>query len=216
MTLKINNRLKRFHQRIKGMRSEKRRKAYSADITYLSAKEAGFDFLRDSLCNTYEDRVHRPFNYAIIDEADSILIDEARIPLVIAGASDTHMSDIFYLATIARKLEADVDFEFDDTARNVYLTDSGLKRVEKLLDCDNLYSSENNDLLTRLNCAMHAEFLLNRDIDYIVRRDRIELVDEFTGRVADNRRWPDGLQAALEAKENIISQTQGKIVNTHL
>jgi len=197
-----------------GMSSAKRRKAYAADITYLSAREAGFDFLRDSLCDNNEDRVHRLFNYAIIDEADSILIDEARIPLVIAGVSDTQISDTYRMARIARELEINSDLEPDESARNIYLTDYGLKRVEKLLNCENLHAPENIDILTRLNCAIHAEFLLSCDVDYIVRDNKIELVDEFTGRVADKRRWPDGLQAALEAKENIAIHTQGKILNS--
>jgi preprotein translocase subunit SecA len=197
-----------------GMSSRQRRKAYSADITYLSAKESGFDFLRDSLCDNIKDRVHRPFNYAIIDEADSILIDEARIPLIIAGNSDTHISDTYYFASIVKGLEINSDLELDESARNIYFTDCGLKRVEKVLNCENLHAPENVDVLTRLNCAIHAEFLLSRDVDYIVRNDKIELVDEFTGRVADKRRWPDGLQAALEAKENIAIHAQGKILNS--
>jgi preprotein translocase subunit SecA len=197
-----------------GMNSRQRRNAYSADITYLSAKEAGFDFLRDSLCHNLEERVQRPFNYAIIDEADSILIDEARIPLVIAGTSDACLSETCHLAAIARELEIAVDLELDESARNVYFTDSGLKRVEKKLDCNNLHAPENITVLTRLNCAIHAEFLLSRDVDYIVRHNKIELVDEFTGRIADKRRWPDGLQEALEAKENIAVRAGGKMLNS--
>jgi preprotein translocase subunit SecA len=197
-----------------GMSNKERRKAYSKDITYLSAKEAGFDFLRDSLCDNIKDRVHRLFNYAIIDEADSILIDEARIPLVIAEDSGTHISDTNYFASIVKGLRINSDIEFDESARNVYLTDSGLKHVEKVLNCENLHTPENIDILTRLNCAIHAEFLLSLDVDYIVRNNKIELVDEFTGRVADKRRWPDGVQAALEAKENITVHAQGKILNS--
>jgi len=197
-----------------GMSISERQKAYWTDITYLSAKEAGFDFLRDSLCYHKEDIVHRSFNFAIIDEADSILIDEARIPLVIAGISDDHDSNIYYIAQIARKLKKDIDFEFDEYARNIYLTDTGLQYAEKLLNCENLHDAENLNILTRLNCAIHAEFLLHNNIDYIIRNRRIELVDEFTGRVADNRRWPDGLQAAIEAKENIAIQSQGNILNS--
>jgi preprotein translocase subunit SecA len=197
-----------------GMSIAERQRAYSADLTYLTAKEAGFDFLRDSLCAQPEERVQRPFNFAIIDEADSILIDEVRIPLVIAGASDDHIPATYRLAIIARQLEYGNDVEFDDAARNVYLTDAGLERVEKLLHCDNLYAANNTDVLTRFNCALHAEFLLQRDVDYIVRHGKIELVDEFTGRIADKRRWPDGLQAALEVKENIPIQTQGTILNS--
>ena len=197
-----------------GMRIEDRQKAYRADITYLTAKESGFDFLRDSLCYSYENIVHRAFHYAIIDEADSILIDEARIPLIIAEASDDALASTYRMARIARQLIEKSDFEFDEYARNIHLTDNGLKRAEGLLNCHNLYDKENIELLTRLNCAIHAEYLLRRDVDYIVRNDKIDLVDEFTGRVADKRRWPDGLQAALEAKENIVIQSKGSILNS--
>ena len=197
-----------------GMNISERQDAYAADITYLTAKEAGFDYLRDSLCYEKDKRVHRLFNFAIIDEADSILIDEARIPLVIAGASDEYLADIYYMAGIARNLEKHIDFEFDEYARNIHLTNFGMDHVEKLLKCANLYKPENYDILTRLNCALHAEFLLHKDIDYIIRNGKIELVDDFTGRVADKRRWPDGLQAAIEAKENIDIQSKGNILNS--
>ncbi|MBN2089269.1 accessory Sec system translocase SecA2, partial [candidate division KSB1 bacterium] len=197
-----------------GMSIEDRQKAYRSDITYLTAKEAGFDFLRDSLCYDLANMVHRDFYYAIIDEADSILIDEARVPLIIAGASDEFVTDTFRMAQIARGLQENIDFQFDEYARNIFLSDQGLKRVENLLNCSNLYDDENFGMLIRLNCAIHAEYLLHRDIDYIVRNDKVELVDEFTGRIADKRRWPDGLQAAIEAKENIAVQSKGNILNS--
>jgi preprotein translocase subunit SecA len=197
-----------------GMSLSDRRKAYSADITYLTAREAGFDFLRDGLSYNCDDLVQRNLHFAIIDEADSILIDEARIPLVIASASDDYIKNTFRMAEIARRLEKNADLEFDEYSRNFYFTDTGLKRIESILNCDNLYDPKNIHLLTQLNCAVHAEFLFQKDIDYIVRNNQIELVDEFTGRVADKRRWPDGLQAALEAKESINIQSKGKILNS--
>jgi preprotein translocase subunit SecA len=197
-----------------GMSVEDRQKAYISDITYLTAKESGFDFLRDSLCYSQVNIVHRDFHYAIIDEADSILIDEARVPLIIAGASEDFVADTFRMAQIARELRENIDFQFDEYARNIFLTDQGLKQVENLLNCGNLYDDENIETLTRLNCATHAEYLLHRDIDYIVRNEKVELVDEFTGRIADKRRWPDGLQAAIEAKENIAIQSKGNILNS--
>ncbi len=197
-----------------GMSVENRQKAYRSDITYLTAKESGFDFLRDSLCYEQKNIVHRDFHYCIIDEADSILIDEARVPLIIAGASDDFVSDSFHMAQIARGLQEKIDFQFDEYARNIFLTDQGSKRVENLLSCGSLYDDENIEMLTRLNCAIHAEYLLQRDIDYIIRNEKVELVDEFTGRVADKRRWPDGLQAAIEAKENIAVQSKGNILNS--
>ena len=197
-----------------GMSISRRQKAYGADITYLSAKEAGFDYLRDSLCYDQNNIVHRPLNFAIIDEADSILIDEARIPLVIAGSDNSKISALHQYTKIAQKLEKDIHYEFDEYARNINITDKGQRAVEKELKCGNLYADKNLDKLTGLNCALHAEYLLQRDVDYIVRNNKIELVDEYTGRVADKRRWPDGLQAAIEAKENINIQTRGKILNS--
>ena len=197
-----------------GMSVGDRQKAYGSDITYLTAKESGFDFLRDSLCYSQANIVHRNFHYAIIDEADSILIDEARVPLIIAGASDDFVADPFRMAQVARGMQENIDFQFDEYARNIFLTDQGLKQVESLLSCSNLYDDENIESLTRLNCAIHAEYLLHRDIDYIIRDEKVELVDEFTGRVADKRRWPDGLQAAIEAKENIAVQSKGNILNS--
>ena len=196
-----------------GMTIRERQSAYNADVTYLTAKEAGFDYLRDSLCYTPTDIVHRPLHFAIIDEADSILIDEARIPLVIAGSVDEILADSYLMADVARRLEQDVDFLYDEYARNIHLTDRGQQLAEKLLRCDNLYAEKSLDTITRLHNALHAEYLLRVDIDYIVRDGKIELVDEFTGRVADRRRWPDGLQAALEAKENIDIQSKGHILN---
>lgn len=191
-----------------------RRDAYAADITYLTAKEAGFDYLRDCLCRAPEDRVHRPFNFAIVDEADSILVDEARIPLVIAADRGGGARDERRFAEVAEQLEPGVDVGFGEGGRNVYLTEAGLERAEAILGCDDLYAADAIDTLTRLSCALHAEFLLRRDVDYIVRSGAIELVDEFTGRVADRRRWPDGLQAALEAKERISVRTRGTTLNS--
>jgi len=196
-----------------GMATEDRQKAYGADITYLTAKEAGFDYLRDTLCYLEKNRVHRPFHFAIVDEADSIMIDEARIPLVIAGASDEYVAHVNALPHIVRRLSQDVDYEFDEYARNIRLTDDGLVHVEKALDCDNLYDTNNTELLTQVNCALQAEYLLQINRDYIVRNGKVELVDEFTGRVADRRRWPDGLQAAIEAKEGLEIQSKGSVLN---
>lgn len=197
-----------------GMSHVERKKAYAADITYSTAKEAGFDYLRDHLCYKTEDLVHRDFHFAIVDEADSILIDEARIPLVIAGSTERPKADPGNLAQMAKGLKEGIDFETDEGKRNIYLTPSGLRRIENLLGCKNLHAPENLDLLTKLNQALHAEFLLHRDIDYIVRRGRIEIVDEFTGRVVEDRHWPDGLQAAVEAKEKLRLGSGGSILGS--
>jgi len=194
-----------------GMSPHERRRAYACDVTYVTAKEAGFDYLRDHLCMAREDLVHRPFHFAIVDEADSILIDEARVPLVIAGSVEARRLDPYRAAEIVRSLDARRDFETDEFARNVHFTDSGLDRLESQLSCGDLHAPENLELLTELSLALHAEALLQREVDYIVREGQIELVDEFTGRVAENRRWPDGLQAAVEAKEGVSLRPQGTI-----
>jgi preprotein translocase subunit SecA len=197
-----------------GMSTAKRKKAYAADITYCTAKEAGFDFLRDQLCYHKEDLVHRDFFLAIVDEADSILIDEARVPLVIAGCTGPPGADSILLAEMVKSLREGFDFETDEGKRNVHLTDLGLKRIENILGCSNLHALENLDLLTKVNQALHAEYLLHRDIDYIVRQGKVEIVDEFTGRVVHDRHWPDGLQAAVESKEKIRRGSEGSILGS--
>ena len=198
-----------------GMSLAEKKQAYSADITYVTAKEAGFDYLRDSIAMTAGDTVQRAFHYVIVDEADSLLLDEARVPLVIAGeAAAATGNDGTRFADVAKQLHPEEHFVFDEFKRNVYLTETGSEKVETLLNCGNLYESRNSSLLTSLNCALHADALLKRDIDYIVRDGKIELIDEYTGRVAENRHLPDGLQAALEAKEGLSSKAGGRILGT--
>ncbi len=197
-----------------GMTIKERQVAYNADITYLTAKEAGFDFLRDQRCQKKEDIVHRPFHFTIVDEADSILLDEARIPLVIAGEMPVSRADPYQLAQLVRNLEKDTGYYFDQYSRDVNYTDAGLDHLEKQLGCKNLHALENIQLLSALNLALQAELLLHRDIDYIVREGKVELVDEFTGRVAEKRRWPYGLQTAIEAKEGLEVQPEGTILGS--
>ncbi|MCW5967515.1 MAG: accessory Sec system translocase SecA2 [Blastocatellales bacterium] len=197
-----------------GMSVEARRAAYASSITYATAKEAGFDLLRGELARRIEDLVHREFHYAIVDEADSIFIDEARVPLVIAGEMPTLEAGPERIAGAVAALEAGVDWETDDVGRNVFLTDRGVNRVEADLGCGDLHAAANGQLLTEVHQALHARVLLRRDVDYLVRDGRIELVDEFTGRVVDDRRWPDGLQAAIEAKEHLAIQPGGRILGS--
>ena len=197
-----------------GMAEGARQAAYGADVTYATAKEAGFDFLRMHLARHPGRLVHRPFNYAIVDEADSILIDEARVPLVIAGDRPSSETSPYRIAGTVSALEEGKDWETDENKRNVFLTDRGFDRIEEVLGCGDLHRDENYILLTEINQALHARILLKRDVDYIVRDDRIEIVDEFTGRVVDDRRWPDGLQAALEAKEDLPIQPGGRILGS--
>jgi preprotein translocase subunit SecA len=197
-----------------GMPVTGRRMAYACDVTYVTAKEAGFDLLRDGLCLDPGDRVHRPFHYVIVDEADSILIDEARVPLVIAGAAGDEATGLGRLARLACELRADADFDTDEYSRNINLTEEGTHRVERELGVGNLFAEENLELLAAVRNAMHAEVLLDRDVDYIVRNGRVELVDELTGRVVDDRQWPDGLQAAIETKEGLDQQPEGRILGS--
>jgi preprotein translocase subunit SecA len=190
-----------------------RRRAYAADVTYGTAKEAGFDYLRDGLALERAGLVHRPFHFAIVDEADSILIDEARIPLVIAGETGGAAAGLERIAAVVRALRPG-DFDTDEYGHNIALTEAGTARVETLLDCGPLFSTENLTLHAHLRNALHAEHLLRREVDYIVREGKVELVDDFTGRVADRRRWPDGLHGAIEAKEGVRQQPEGRILGS--
>ncbi len=168
----------------------------------------------DQIAYDRDSLVHRRFNFALVDEADSILIAEALIPLVISGAEDRKTWDTKRVASIVKALIPDWDFETDGEHRNVFLTDGGIERIESMLGSGSLYSSGNRSLLEAIYCALHAQALLRRDVDYIVRRGRIEIVDEYTGRVVDKRHWPDGLQAAVEAKEGLSRKTQGRILGS--
>jgi preprotein translocase subunit SecA len=197
-----------------GMSRLERREAYLADVTYLTAKEAGFDFLRDGLAYDVTELVQRSFWAAVVDEADSILIDEARVPLVIAGMIAGEPGGEKAMRAIVQQLRPGRDYAVDEYGRNVYLTEDGSHRAEKLLDNDDLYAPANLHILTELNLALHAEALMRRDVDYIVRDGRIEVVDDFTGRVVKDRQWPHGLQTAIEAKEGLDSSTAGRILGS--
>ena len=191
---------------------EQRRRAYACDVTYATAKQAGFDYLRDQLALDRAERVHRPFHLAIVDEADSLLIDEARVPLVLAGGSGPLPVDPQRMAALARRFEREREFELDEHGRNVLLTERGVERAERELGIDNLHDAARRHELTALNLALHAEVLLRRDVDYLVRDGRIEVVDEFTGRVVPDRRWPNGLHPALEAKEGLEVRPEGTVL----
>ncbi len=197
-----------------GMGPEERRKSYACDVTYATPNEVGFDYLRDSLALKPEELVQRGFEAALLDEVDSILIDEARIPLVIAGGAAAPRELARRIAQVARQLHRYSDFHADEHGRNVLLTDAGASRVEAALGCGNLYEEHNLSLFTAVSDALHAEALLRRDVDYVVRDGGIEIVDEFKGRIADRRRWPAGLQTALEAKEGVELRAQGRILGS--
>jgi len=197
-----------------GMTPAERRCAYLADVTYVTAKEAGFDHLRDLLAMDRGALVHRPFSYALVDEADSLLIDEARVPLVIAGCVECETSSAPRLAALISALTPGLHFDVDEYGRDVELTEAGVEEIERAWHVGSLHDAEHYRLLTDVNCALHARVLLRRDVDYIVRDGRIGVIDEFTGRVVADRHWPDGLQAALEAKEGIERQPDGRILGS--
>ncbi len=188
-----------------------RQRAYACDVTYLTAKEGGFDHLRDGLALEPGDRAQREYHFALVDEADSILIDEARIPLVIAGDTGDALAGPERLAALVRGLVPGRDYDTDEHAHNIALTEAGTARVEAVLGAS-LHAAENVSLHAQLRHALHAEHLLKRDVDYIVRGGKVELVDESTGRVADKRHWPDGLHAAVEAKEGLRLTSEGRIL----
>ncbi|GIF03181.1 accessory Sec system translocase SecA2 [Actinoplanes siamensis] len=193
---------------------QERREAYSADVTYVSVSEAGFDYLRDQLVTDVADRVQRELATAIVDEADSILIDEARVPMVLAGSTATESDPVHEAAELVKNLRNGKDYEVAEDGRSVAFTEAGLKNIEEQLGGVDLYADDQVEHLSAVNVALHAHALLRRDVDYIVRNGTVELIDEMRGRVAQRRRWPDGLQAAVEAKEGLSATAEGEVLNT--
>ena len=185
------------------MNDADRKLAYEADILYATNNELGFDYLRDNMKFRYEDYVQRPLNFAIIDECDSILIDEARTPLIISGGSE-NSSNLYETAQRAvTNLERNVDYELDEKERSVMLTEAGHDKIEKRLNVHNLYAIENINLLHHISQALKANIIFKRDFDYVVRDGEVLIVDEFTGRILSGRRYSDGLHQAIEAKEEV-------------
>ncbi len=180
-----------------------RQKAYRCDVTYGTNNEFGFDYLRDNMVEHKSLRVQRELYYAIVDEVDSILIDEARTPLIISGSTDESTKKYYLINKIIPSLKEGVDYEVNEKDRNALLTEEGVKHVERLLKIDNLYDSRNIELVHHVNQALKAHTLFKRDIDYIVKDGQVIIVDEFTGRLMPGRRYSDGLHQALEAKENV-------------
>ena len=185
-----------------------RRAAYYADITYGTNNEFGFDYLRDNMKYDRAQMVQRPFNFAIVDEVDSILIDEARTPLIISGPTDDKSELYMSVDAVVKNLHPD-DYEVDEKQRSVILTEDGNEKIERMLETagllegDNLYDYENTQVVHHLSQALKANAVFKRDIDYIVKDDKVIIIDEFTGRMMDGRRWSDGLHQAVEAKEGV-------------
>ncbi len=185
-----------------------RREAYNADITYATNNELGFDYLRDNMKHERDQMVHRPFNYAIVDEVDSILIDEARTPLIISGPTDDKSELYIAVDAIVKQLVPE-DYEADEKTKNITLTEDGVEKAERLLEGagllvgSNLYDVENTQVVHHLDQSLKAVVMFKRDIDYIVKDDKVIIIDEFTGRMMDGRRWSNGLHQAVEAKEGV-------------
>ncbi len=194
--------------------SEDRRAAYGCDVTYASVNEIGFDVLRDQLVTDVDDLVSPNPDVALIDEADSVLVDEALVPLVLAGTTHRETPRLEIIKLVGQ-LAAETDYDTDSDSRNVHLTDVGARKVEKALGGIDLYSEEHvGSTLTEVNVALHAHVLLQRDVHYIVRDDAVHLINASRGRIAQLQRWPDGLQAAVEAKEGIETTETGEVLDT--
>ncbi len=196
------------------LRPVERREAYYADITYGTNNEFGFDYLRDNMKFSIEEYVQRELNFAIVDEVDSILIDEARTPLIISGATDDSTQKYYDIDRVIPNLEKDKHFSVDEKARQVLLTDEGVEKVESLLGIKNLYDITNIETLHHVNQALKAHVLFQRDVDYVVKDGSVIIVDEFTGRLMEGRRWSDGLHQAVEAKEGVKIESENQTLAT--
>ncbi|WP_461395589.1 preprotein translocase subunit SecA, partial [Deferrisoma sp.] len=206
---------------VHGLNDQERREAYAADITYGTNNEFGFDYLRDNMKFRLEDYVQREFHYAIVDEVDSILIDEARTPLIISGPSEDSTEKYYVIDKIIPHLRrsqaedgSDGDYTVDEKLKQVILTEQGVSKVEKLLGIENLYDPREIETLHHVNQALRAHVLFKRDVDYVVKDGKVIIVDEFTGRLMPGRRWSDGLHQAIEAKEGVKIESENQTLAT--
>ncbi|HEV8408620.1 MAG TPA: DEAD/DEAH box helicase, partial [Sphingomicrobium sp.] len=200
---------------VPNLTDEERREAYGSDITYGTNNEFGFDYLRDNMKFTREQMVQRPFNFAIVDEVDSILIDEARTPLIISGPTDDK-SDLYINVDRVVKTLVPSDYDLDEKMRSVVLTEDGTEKAERMLEeaglieGRNLYDIANTQVVHHLNQALKANVMFKKDIDYIVKDEKVVIIDEFTGRMMEGRRWSDGLHQAVEAKEGVAIEPENQ------
>ncbi len=199
---------------VHGVTDQDRKLAYACDVTYGQNNEFGFDYLRDNMKYNLEDYVQRPHHYAIVDEVDSILIDEARTPLIISGASEESTDTYYVVDRVIPRLKEEADFTIDEKLRTVSLSEDGVTKVEKLLGVENLYDPRNILLLHHVNQGLKAHALFKRDVDYVVKDGEVVIVDEFTGRLMPGRRWSDGLHQAVEAKENVKIESENQTLAT--
>jgi preprotein translocase subunit SecA len=194
--------------------SDDKRLAYSCDITYGTNNEFGFDYLRDNMASAREYMVQRGHNFAIVDEVDSILIDEARTPLIISGPVDDAAALYHQFARVTRSLQRERDYDVDEAKRTVAPTEEGITRVEQLLGVENLYDNVNQNYVHQLQAALKAKELFKRDVDYVVADGKVKIVDEFTGRILEGRRWSEGLHQAVEAKEGVKIEEENQTLAT--
>ena len=197
-----------------GMRLSLKKPAYEADITYGTNSEFGFDYLRDNMVTRPEMRVQRGHHYAIVDEVDSILIDEARTPLIISGAGTKSAGTYKDFAKAVRGLIPDIDFEMDEAKHTIATTEIGLEKVERALNIDDIYNDESGQLVNHLQQALKAEYMFHRDQQYVVIDGEVKIVDEFTGRIMEGRRYSEGLHQAIEAKENVQVREENQTLAT--
>ncbi len=199
---------------LREMSSKEKQDAYNKDILYSTNNEIGFDYLRDNMVVRVEDRVQRPLNYCIIDEVDSILIDEARTPLIISGGKFNSRNLYVDADRAVKKLKDTIDYDIDVKTKNVALTAEGSKKIEKIFNLKNLYDLDNTALVHHLNQALKANYGFKKDVDYVVQNDEVIIVDQFTGRLMHGRQFSDGLHQAIEAKENVTINTETKTMAT--
>jgi preprotein translocase subunit SecA len=199
---------------VHGLTDPQRKAGYAADVTYGQNNEFGFDYLRDNMKYSLEDYVQRPHNFAIVDEVDSILIDEARTPLIISGSSEDSTDTYYVVDRIIPRLQKEEHYSIDEKMKSVALTEEGVARVEKLLGVENLYDPRNILLLHHCNQGLKAHANFKRDVDYVVKDGEVIIVDEFTGRLMPGRRWSDGLHQAIEAKENVKIESENQTLAT--
>src|SRR5262245_36985047 len=197
-----------------GLDDQQRRDSYGSDITYGTNNELGFDYLRDNMKYDLADCVQREHHYAIVDEVDSILIDEARTPLIISGPAEESTDKYYKIDRIIPRLRRDIDYQVDEKARTVNLTEEGVEKAEKLLAVGNLFEPQNMDWVHHIYQALKAHLLFKRDVDYMVKDGEVVIVDEFTGRLMPGRRWSDGLHQAVEAKENVKIERENQTLAT--
>ena len=199
-----------------GLNYQQRKEAYACDITYGTNNEMGFDYLRDNMATSLEYTVQRPLHFAIVDEVDSILVDEARTPLIISGPSE-ESTDLYYKIDRiipALKKGKELDYDTEEKTRSAFLTEKGVRHVEELLKVDNLYDHKNVQLVHHVNQALKAHVIFKKDVDYIVKDGEVVIVDEFTGRLMQGRRYSDGLHQALEAKEKVKIEAENQTLAT--